>query len=55
MDMSRIEEVIKQNISKKSILLALSIIIMSLILAFGMGYAVANNDNPAPIIINQNS
>lgn len=55
MDMSRIEEAIKQNISKKSILLAFGIIIMSLVLAFGMGYAAAKNDNPAPIIINQNS
>ena len=52
-DMSRIEEIIKDNLNSKSLLLGVSVIILLISLAFGFGYALAGNQNKAPIIINQ--
>lgn len=44
---------IKELVSPKTAILLGGIFILSLSLSFGLGYIIAKNNSPAPIIINQ--
>lgn len=52
--MSRIEELTGLKISQKGLVLAIGIAVLSISAAFGSGYIMGRDANPAPIIIEQN-
>ncbi len=45
---------IKDLITKRNLAIIGGIFLLSISLAFGLGYTLARNNNPAPIIIQKN-
>ena len=49
----QIEEYIKTNLNRKSVIIWSVMLALSLSLAFGMGYLIGQTGNRAPIVIEQ--